>query len=110
MNLVGSLVSGAVVATVLWQAGSLRGGDAGLTLSYATQFVQAVMQTNPKPKPKPNPNPKPNPKPKPNPNPDQVAKWQADGSLEKVAKLTAFAEQEVGLGLGLGLGLGSLTL
>ena len=41
MNLVGSLVSGAVVATVLWQAGSLRGGDAGLTLSYATQFVQA---------------------------------------------------------------------
>ena len=42
MNLVGSLVSGAVVATVLWQAGSLRGGDAGLTLSYATQFVQAL--------------------------------------------------------------------
>ena len=63
MNLVGSLVSGAVVATVLWQAGSLRGGNAGLTLSYATQFVQAVMQTNPKPNPNPNPNPKPNPKP-----------------------------------------------
>jgi hypothetical protein len=42
MNLIGSLVSGAVVATVLWQAGSLRGGDAGLTLSYATQFVQAL--------------------------------------------------------------------
>ena len=43
MNLVGSLVSGAVVGTVLWQAGSLRGGDAGLTLSYATQFVQGIM-------------------------------------------------------------------
>ncbi|EOD27669.1 hypothetical protein EMIHUDRAFT_426930 [Emiliania huxleyi CCMP1516] len=43
MNLVGSMVTGAVVASVLWQANKLEGGDAGLTLSYATQFTQAIM-------------------------------------------------------------------
>ena len=43
MNAVGSLVAASVVATVLWQAGSLGGSSAGLTLSYATQFTQAVM-------------------------------------------------------------------
>ena len=42
MNLIGSMVTSAVVATVLWQRGSLRGGDAGLTLSYATQFVGTI--------------------------------------------------------------------
>lgn len=43
MNSVGSLVTASVVAAVLWQAGSLSDGAAGLTLSYATQFTQAVM-------------------------------------------------------------------
>lgn len=43
MNAVGSLVAASVVATVLWQAGNLGGSSAGLTLSYATQFTQAVM-------------------------------------------------------------------
>ena len=43
MNTVGSLVTAAVVAAVLWQAGNLSDGSAGLTLSYATQFTQAVM-------------------------------------------------------------------
>jgi hypothetical protein len=43
MNAVGSLVAASVVGTVLWQAGSLGGSSAGLTLSYATQFTQTVM-------------------------------------------------------------------
>ena len=43
MNAIGSLVTTAVVATVLWQGAQLNGGDAGLTLSYATQFTQAIM-------------------------------------------------------------------
>mmetsp|Transcript_71297 Transcript_71297/g.200904 ORF Transcript_71297/g.200904 Transcript_71297/m.200904 type:complete len:401 (-) Transcript_71297:463-1665(-) len=43
MNTVGSVVTASVVAAVLWQAGSLSDGSAGLTLSYATQFTQAVM-------------------------------------------------------------------
>jgi len=43
MNTVGSVVTASVVAAVLWQAGSLTDGSAGLTLSYATQFTQAVM-------------------------------------------------------------------
>ena len=42
MNMVGSLVTGSVVATVLWQAQSLGGGAAGLCLSYATQFTNAI--------------------------------------------------------------------
>ena len=42
-NTVGSVVTASVVAAVLWQAGSLSDGSAGLTLSYATQFTQAVM-------------------------------------------------------------------
>ena len=46
---VGSLVTGSVVGTVLWQAADLRGGDAGLTLSYCTQFVQARASTPPRP-------------------------------------------------------------
>ena len=40
MNTVGSVVTASVVAAVLWQAGSLSDGSAGLTLSYATQFTQ----------------------------------------------------------------------
>ena len=43
MNAVGSLVTASVVTTVLWQGANLDGGDAGLTLSYSTQFTQAVM-------------------------------------------------------------------
>jgi len=42
MNLIGSVVTCAVVAAVLWQRRNLGGGDAGLTLSYSTQFVGAV--------------------------------------------------------------------
>ena len=42
MNLIGSLVTSAVVAAVLWQRTSLSSGDAGLTLSYSTQFVGAI--------------------------------------------------------------------
>ena len=42
MNLVGSVVTSAVVTVVLWQRHNLSGGDAGLTLSYSTQFVGAV--------------------------------------------------------------------
>ena len=43
MNSIGSLVGAAVVGTILWQAGNLGGAAAGLTLSYATQFTQAVL-------------------------------------------------------------------
>ena len=43
MNAVDSLVTASVVTTVLWQGANLDGGDAGLTLSYSTQFTQAVM-------------------------------------------------------------------
>merc|ERR1719198_2475169 len=42
MNLIGSLVTSVVVAVVLWQRHKLGGGDAGLTLSYSTQFVGAI--------------------------------------------------------------------
>ncbi len=42
MNLIGSVVTASVVAAVLWQREDLGGGDAGLTLSYSTQFVGAV--------------------------------------------------------------------
>jgi hypothetical protein len=43
MNLVGSVVVAAVVGVVLWRAKSLGGSNAGLTLSYATQFTSSLM-------------------------------------------------------------------
>ena len=42
MSLIGSLVISAVVAALLWQHASISGGDAGLVLQYATQFIGLV--------------------------------------------------------------------
>ena len=43
MNTIGTLVSSSCVASVLINADKLTAGDAGLTLSYATQFTACVI-------------------------------------------------------------------
>ena len=47
MSLIGSMVIGAVVGVLLWEyaEGTLTAGDAGLTLQFATQFIQLVQST-----------------------------------------------------------------